>query len=86
MKKKISERIERCSVTLVYLTENSAQSDWVNWEITKSIELGKGVVCVHKHGENLTSYPKSVTENNLPVVAWNHEALNSAIAKASSES
>jgi hypothetical protein len=40
----IRERIDRCSVTVVYLSEKSATSRWVNWEIEESIKRGKGII------------------------------------------
>ena len=44
IKQKITERIQRCSTTVVYLSENVAQSQWVKWEVEKSRELGKRVI------------------------------------------
>src|SRR4051794_4775935 len=43
IKQRISERIHRSSVTVVYLSENTAQSRWVAWEVEKSLEIGKAV-------------------------------------------
>ena len=37
IKQKISERIARSSVTVVYISEATAQSQWVKWEVEKSI-------------------------------------------------
>ena len=41
IKRQIREKIDRCSVTMVYLTDKSASSSWVNWEIEESIKRGK---------------------------------------------
>src|SRR5713226_5217071 len=36
IKLKISERINRCSTTVVYLSSDTANSPWVSWEVGKS--------------------------------------------------
>ena len=43
----IRDGIERSSVTVVYVSERTASSQWVDWEIRESIRLGKGVIAVH---------------------------------------
>ncbi len=47
IKRKITERIKRSSVTVVYVSESIAKSQWVQWEVEKSIDLGKnaGIFC-----------------------------------------
>ncbi|MES9995289.1 TIR domain-containing protein [Desulfovibrio aminophilus] len=70
IKQQISERIDRCSTTLVYLSKNSAESRWVDWEIRKSIELGKRVIAVHKGDTPPQILPAAVKENGIQVVAW----------------
>jgi len=47
IKRKIAERINRASVTVVFISDSTAQSHWVKWEVEKSLELGKKVVAVH---------------------------------------
>lgn len=39
IRQKITERIERASVTVVYLSESTPQSKWVKWEVEKSLSL-----------------------------------------------
>ncbi|WP_244649473.1 TIR domain-containing protein [Neoaquamicrobium sediminum] len=41
IKKKISERISRSSICVVYISDNTAQSRWVTWEVETSLALGK---------------------------------------------
>lgn len=48
IKQQIDERINQCSVTVVYVTPDSASSPWVQWEIERSLELGKRVIGVYK--------------------------------------
>jgi hypothetical protein len=70
IKERISERISRCSVTVVYLSENTADSRWVAWEVQKSVELGKKVVAVHKGASPKGTVADWVATNNIKVVPW----------------
>ena len=82
IKCKIREKIDRSSVTVVYLTSHSASSSWVNWEIRESLVRGKGVIGVYK--DNLPSeLPSVFRENNCRAVKWNHKELMDAIEGAS---
>ena len=45
IKRGIREQIRQSSVTVVYLSDKTADSEWVDWEIQESIAMGKGVAC-----------------------------------------
>lgn len=47
IKQKIGERIARASMAVVYLSSNTPDSQWVKWEVEKSLQLGKKVLAVH---------------------------------------
>ena len=81
LRRKIRERIEQCSVTVVYLSDDSAKSEWVDWEIRESRRLNKGVVAVHKGDTPPATLPKAVREENVKVVPWSQ--LADAIEQAS---
>lgn len=83
IKRGIRERIRQCSVTVVYISDKTADSKWVNWEIQESIAMGKGVVAMHKGDKPPARLPKAVTDNNVPVVSWNQKELDKAIQKQS---
>jgi len=70
IKQKITERINRCSQTVVYVSENTHKSHWVNWEVQKSLELGKKVIAVHKGDKPPAKLPESITKNKINVVTW----------------
>src|SRR5687767_13438469 len=36
IKQRIGERISQCSVTVVYVSNDTARSPWVNWEVEES--------------------------------------------------
>lgn len=70
IKRKISERINRASVTVVYISNDTAQSKWVKWEVEKSLELGKKVVAVHSGSRFNGTEPKWISDNGIKAVAW----------------
>jgi len=78
----IRERIQRCSVTLVYLSPEAAVSKWVDWEIRESLKLGKAVVAMHKGEKAPSGLPSAVSENKVKVVRWSQLELAAAIATA----
>lgn len=70
IRQKITERIERASVTVVYLSDSTSQSEWVTWEVEKSLKLGKRVVAMHASDDPPSQLPAWVSANKIPVVAW----------------
>ncbi len=83
IKRGIRERIRQCSVTIVYVSDKTADSKWVDWEIRESIAMGKGVVAMHKGDSAPARLPKAVIEYKVPVVSWNQKELAKAIKKQS---
>lgn len=83
IKRQIQEKIDRCSVTIVYLTDKSASSKWVNWEVEESIKRGKGVIGVYKGDNPPAKLPASFQQNGCKAVKWEHEGLSAAIEDAS---
>ena len=82
IKRKIRERIDRVSVTAVYLTPHSANSKWVAWEIEESLRRGKGVIGVYSGDTPPAKRPAAFDQHSLRAVQWSHHALTDAIAKA----
>lgn len=83
IKRQIREKIDRVSVTAVYISEHSAKSRWVNWEITESLKRGKGVIGVYKGDSPPKVLPRALTENSCKIVKWSHKTLPKAIEEAS---
>jgi len=81
IKRKITEKIEKASVSVVYISKHTAQSEWVKWEVEKSLKMGKGVVAVYQ-GDSAPVMPKFIKENNIQVVKWAHKELIDAIEHA----
>lgn len=85
IKRQIREKIDRCSVTMVYLTDKSASSKWVNWEIEESIKRGKGVIGVYKGDAPPAKLPSAFQKNGCKTVKWEHAGLMTAIEDASTK-
>jgi len=85
IKRKIREKIENTSVTMVYLSDNSMKSDWVKWEVEQSKKMGKGVVAVHKGDTPPSNIPNHIKDNVNSIVQWKHDAMMSAVDKAAKE-
>lgn len=85
IKRQIRDKIDRCSVTMVYLTDKSATSTWVNWEIEESLKRGKGVIGVYKGDVPPKSLPLAFREGGAKAVKWTHEGLRRAIEEASAK-
>jgi len=78
----IRERIRASSVTVVYVSSNAAQSQWVDWEIRESVRLGKGVVAVFKGDTPPSRVPIAIAELKVPMVPWRATRLMEAIEAA----
>lgn len=69
IKGRLTERINQSSTTVVYLSTATSNSEWVKWEVEKSLELGKRVVAVHA-GKSAPALPTWVSSNRIKVVPW----------------
>lgn len=70
IRQKITERIVRASVTVVYLSESTPQSKWVAWEVEKSLSLGKRVVAMYASDKPPSQLPAWVSEKKINLVPW----------------
>jgi len=70
IKQRIGERIDRCSVCVVFLSEHTKLSMWVTWEVDASVERGKRVIAVHATGAPPSALPEWVARHKVKVVPW----------------
>lgn len=70
IKQKIGERINQSSLTVVYLSDNTPNSHWVDWEIGESLRRGKHVIGVYTGDSHPINLPKSIAQNNIKCVPW----------------
>jgi hypothetical protein len=75
----IRERIRQASVTVCFLSDNAANSKWVDWEIRESIKLGKGVIGMYQGGRPPSKLPPAIKEFGVKLVPWKQSELTSAI-------
>ncbi|MCJ7516228.1 MAG: TIR domain-containing protein [Dehalococcoidia bacterium] len=82
IKRGIRERIRQCSVTICYVTENTAKSKWVDWEIREGIKLGKAVIAMYKGDKPPSNLPPAIKELSIKLIPWSHEEITKEIDKA----
>lgn len=75
LRRRIGERISHCSAVLVFVTEDTADSRWVNWEAEEGLRQGKKVFAMYAGERPPTRLPRVVSENSLAVVRWTHEGI-----------
>lgn len=76
----LAPRIQWASTLVVLITHDTAQSDWVNWEIQYAIEQGKQVVGVFAQGATDADIPEALrTHGDAAVVGWQGERVVDAI-------
>ena len=85
IRRQIRERIDRCSVTAVYLSAKSASSKWVNWEIEESLKRGKSVIGIYQGDVAPSTLPTAFAQNGCKAFKWEHNALMKAIEDASAK-
>lgn len=74
----IKERIRQSSVTLVFVGSDTHRSQWVDWEIRASHEMGKKVIAMYS-GSKPRHIPAALNELGVTPVAWSHAAIQQAI-------
>jgi len=75
----LAPRIDKCSTLVVYLTPETKQSDWVNWEIDYAHKNDKTIVGVWEQGSHGCDLPESLEECYDAIVGWNSEKIIDAI-------
>ena len=70
IKKKIGDRINQSSLTVVYLSNQTPKSQWVDWEIEESFRRGKTVIGVHKGDTRPSKLPEAIKKHNIKIVPW----------------
>jgi hypothetical protein len=78
-KSAVRERIAQTSATIVVISEDSAKSDAVNWEIEESYRQGKKVIGVRLHKDRDDPVPPALAAHNARVVNWTGKEINDAL-------
>lgn len=76
----LAPRIQWASTLVVLITPDTAQSDWVNWEIKYAVEQSKNVVGVFAQGATDADIPDELRKHgDAAVVGWQSERVVDAI-------
>jgi hypothetical protein len=70
IKQKISERIGQCSAVVIFLSEVTPDSSWVEWEIQESIRQGKHVIGVYPQDAQPIGRPNAITQHGIKCIPW----------------
>ena len=75
----LAPRINWCSVLVVYISPETKNSDFVNWEIEYAHKQGKRIVGVWERGAKDCELPEALDQYADAVVGWNGESMVDAI-------
>lgn len=75
----LAPQIDKCSTMVVYITPETKNSDWVNWEIKHAHQKDKTIVGVWEHGSNGCKIPDALKKYADAVVGWNGDNIIDAI-------
>lgn len=77
LKEILSNQIKPASKVLVLSGMYAAHSDWIEYEINKSVDMGKYIIGIKPWGQE--RIPKIVEDNADIMVGWNKSSIISAI-------
>ena len=75
----LAPRINACSTLVVYITPETKDSEWVNWEIEYAYKQGKTIVGVWEQGGTGCDIPEALEEFHGAIVGWIGENIIDAI-------
>ena len=78
IKQVIAEKIRACSIVVCLIGNGTAWRDWVDWELNKGLELGKGLCGVRLKG-SYGRAPELLKEIGAPVARWDMNEITAAI-------
>ena len=75
----LSPKIRQASVMIVYISPETKNSEYVNWEIEYAHNQGKRVIGVWGWGEKGCKTPEALEDYGDALVGWNGENIVDAI-------
>lgn len=81
----LAPQIQWASTMVVYITPETKNSEWVNWEIEYAEKLGKRIVGVYAHGANECDVPDALEKYADDVRGWNSAGVVDAILGKTNE-
>ncbi len=70
IRQKIGERIAQSSLTVVYLSDKTSSSRWVEWEIKESLRRGKHVIGFYEGDKPPAKLPRIINDKKIKCVPW----------------
>lgn len=74
VKRAITTKIQSTSKTIVFVGNETCNSQWVPHEVRMTLEKGKPVYAIRINGTS-GKIPKCLSDNNIKVHAWSEEKL-----------
>lgn len=75
----LAPQIDWASTLVVYVSPNTKDSAWVNWEIEYAAKQGKRIVGVWEQGEADCELPSALEEYHDALVGWHGDSITDAI-------
>lgn len=82
VKRVIREKINRTSVTVCLISENTHRSRWVDWELEESHKKGNKIIAMALKGVQRATLPRLIKELGLTFYGWDPEGLSQLIEGA----
>jgi hypothetical protein len=82
VKRKILERINRTTVTVVLISELTHTSAWVDWELQASRDKRNAIIAMAIKGVASAVLPRLVRDLELVFHAWDPQLLGDLIARS----
>lgn len=82
IKQMLADQIDWASTLVVYVSPDTKDSDWVNWEIEYAAQAGKRIVGVWEQGANDCEIPTALEQYGDALVGWHGESIVDAITGA----
>jgi hypothetical protein len=79
---KIGEQLNGSSVVVVLIGQNTASSEWVDYEIQRGQKEGKGIIGIRLKGADDAEVPPALTEAGAKVINWNPDQFSDEIERA----
>ncbi len=75
----LGPQIEWASTLVVYVSPDTKDSEWVNWEIEYANKLDKRIVGVWERGASQCEVPEALDHYGDALVSWHGESIVDAI-------
>ena len=81
----LAPQIQWASTLLVYITPETKDSEWVNWEIEYAEKAGKRIVGIYARGANDCDVPEALEKYADDVRGWQSDGIVDAILGKTNE-